>query len=43
MNKDILDMKQQRKKFENDIRLLYAGHYDQNDNLDTLETGTLHF
>ncbi|XP_071140703.1 myosin heavy chain, clone 203-like [Mytilus edulis] len=38
MKKDILDMKQQRKKFENDIRLLYAGHYDQNDNLDTLET-----
>ncbi|CAG2225947.1 unnamed protein product [Mytilus edulis] len=38
MKKDILDMKQQRKKFENDIKLLYAGHYDQNDNLDTLET-----
>ncbi|XP_063437361.1 uncharacterized protein LOC134718644 [Mytilus trossulus] len=38
MKKDILDMKQHRKKFENDIRLLYAGHYDQNDDLDTLET-----
>ncbi|XP_076081831.1 uncharacterized protein LOC143052652 [Mytilus galloprovincialis] len=38
MKKDILDMKQHRKKFENDIKLLYAGHYDPNDNLDTLET-----
>ncbi|CAC5414061.1 unnamed protein product [Mytilus coruscus] len=38
MKTDILEMKHHRKKFENDIKLLFAGHYDQNEKLDTLET-----
>ncbi|XP_052084895.1 uncharacterized protein LOC127722092 [Mytilus californianus] len=38
MKKDILEMKHHRKKFEDDIKLLFAGHYDQNEKLDILET-----
>ncbi|XP_052085277.1 uncharacterized protein LOC127722471 [Mytilus californianus] len=38
MRKDILDIKVQRKKFEDDITLLFVGHSRQNEDLSKSET-----